>query len=104
MEPEIEAQAAMCLTASPKGTAACGGLKLVSVSEDGFEGGKQRLALLAHSGQVGSEAGEGVSACIAAEAARDFLLDPEPSQVALGLVSVEGARQVVEEGERLVLL
>jgi hypothetical protein len=46
---------------------------------------------------------EGVGPCVAAEAAGDFLLDFEPAQVTLCLVVVEGDREVIEEGEDLLL-
>src|SRR5258707_15469545 len=53
--------------------------------------------------RLAAEACEGVSAGIAAEAAGHFLLHLERPQVALGLVVVEGNRQVVQEGEHRVL-
>jgi hypothetical protein len=67
--------------------------------EDGLEGGEQRLALLAQRRQVASEAGERIGSRVAAEAARDFLLDLEPAQGTLGLVVLEGDGEIVQEGE-----
>src|SRR5260370_42563218 len=43
------------------------------------------------------------SAAIRAEAAGDFLLDLEHAQVTFGLVVVERDRQIVEEGQHLIL-
>ncbi len=71
--------------------------------EDGFESSQQRLALLAQRCQIPAQGRERLGPRIAAEAAGDFLLDLEPTQVTLGLVVVERDTQLVEEGEDLLL-
>src|SRR5690348_2005957 len=71
--------------------------------EDRLEGGQERLALLAQRREIPAQARERISSCLAAEAARDFLLHLEPAQVAFRLVIVEGDGEVVEEGQHLLL-
>jgi hypothetical protein len=71
--------------------------------EDGFESSQQRLALLTQRCQIPAQGRERLGPRIAAEAAGDFLLDLEPTQVTLGLVVVERDAQLVEEGEDLLL-
>ncbi len=79
-----------------------GGIERLA-GKDGLQGGQQRLALLAQGREVAAQAGERLGAGIAAEAARHLLLDLEPTQVALGLVVIEGNCEIVEEGQHLVL-
>ena len=75
-----------------------------ATGDDGLEGGQERLALLAHRGEVASDPGERVGSGVAAEAVRYLLVPLEPTQVPLRLVVVEGDRQVVEEGAPRVLV
>lgn len=79
-----------------------GGIERLT-GEDRLERREERLALLAKRGQIASDARECCSAAGRTKAARDFLLDLEHAQVVLGLVVVEGDRQVVEEGQDLLL-
>jgi len=71
--------------------------------EDGLQRSEQQVALLAKGCQIAAQARECGSTGIAAEAAGHFLLHLAGPQVALGLVVVERDRQVVEEGEHLLL-
>ena len=73
-------------------------------SEDSGEGRQERLALLAESRQIPSDRRIGSGSLVAAEAARDLLLDLESAQIAFRLIVIEGDGQVIEEGERLLLL
>src|SRR5262245_50496151 len=74
-----------------------------AVDEDGLESGQRRLALLAQRREVPSLGGERCRSHVAAEAARNLLLDLEPAQIPLGLIVIEGDGQVGEEGQHLVL-
>ncbi len=68
-------------------------------SEDGLQGSEERHALLAHRGEVASDASERLGAAVGAEGARNFLLDLEHAQILLRLVIVEGDGEVVEESQ-----
>lgn len=60
-------------------------------------------ALLMQRGEIAAQTSEGLRACVGAETARDLLLGLEQAQIPLGLIVVEGNRQVVQEGEDLSL-
>src|SRR3990172_5905496 len=62
------------------------------------------LALLAHSGDVATGATEHVRSSRRAEAARDLLLDLHHPKVPLGLVVVEGHREVPHEPQGSILM
>lgn len=61
-------------------------------------------ALLAQHGEAAVQVRERRCACGCTEAPRDFLLDVEQAQVALGLLIVERDGQVVEEGQHGALV
>ena len=63
------------------------------------ERGQDILTLLAHGGNIASDAAEDVSALPSAKAARDFLADLGHAQVTLGLVVVERDPEIVHEGQ-----
>jgi len=57
------------------------------------------VGLFAADRKVGADAGKGISAGIGAETTGDFLLEIGHSQVAFGLVVVEGNAQLGEEAQ-----
>ncbi len=71
--------------------------------EERLEGGQEPYLLLSQGGEIASEASERYRSPLRAETARDLLLRFEQAQVPLRLVVIKGNRQIVEEGEDLVL-
>src|SRR5260221_5239294 len=75
-----------------------------STGEGGLEGVEDRAALLAPGGADRAKAAEGIGTGVAAEGARDLLLDFDHAQVPLRLIVVEGHGEVLEEQERLMFI
>ena len=65
--------------------------------ENAGQAGEGVVALLAHGGEIATDAAEVVRPGGAAEAAGDLLLDFEHAQVALGQIVVEGHAKVMQE-------
>jgi len=60
------------------------------------------VGLFAVGRKAGADDSKGISAGIGAETTGDFLLEFGPSQVAFGLVVIEGNAQVGEEAQDLI--
>jgi len=73
-------------------------------SQSQFQSRQQVQTLFAQGRQVASNATKGFSSCLAAKAARDFLLDFGHANIALGLRIVKRNRQAFQEKQDGILV
>ena len=69
-----------------------------------LESRQERKPLLAQRGQIAADAAKAGEPLIRAKAARDFLLDFEHAQIALGLIVVKVDPQIFQEAEDRLLV
>ena len=73
-------------------------------TKSGLQSRQQRQALFAQRGHIAANAGKGLGASLATEAARDFLLHFDHAQIALRQIVIKIHAQILQEGQHRLLV